>query len=297
LLADFRTLFFSKKREDERSIEHIIFLRKICEVWGIAVTLAYRHLCVVLTDRVKWLLTDYLNAHRPGDSIPKDIQIFKGCMRESEEDRVWALSKMPNNRVHHLRSKFYTDDFFTPMPSLEDDAMPMANLIRSRQPNILTVAYDPEGTGPDTHYKVLMVVAASLRIALARGDLVKEPNPLIWGYRNVWFEFTPGDATLMIPVSDDDLNLMHDTFMSSYTTQKKASFPSPYYDGPFSAWARQIQKRQHRLLRVLLGEAYFREHRNELVRKSAGFIFLKAMYADKFLVAVEELKSKLENKH
>jgi hypothetical protein len=100
----------------------------------------------------------------------------------------------------------------------------------------------------------------------------------------------------MIPVSDDDLNLMHDTFMSSYTTQKKASFPSPYYDGPFSAWARQIQKRQHRLLRCLLGDAYFREHNNELVRKSAGFIFLKAMYADKFLVAVEELKSKLENK-
>jgi hypothetical protein len=181
LLAEFRALFFSKRHEQERSIEHIIFLRKICEVWGIAVTLAYRHLCVVLTEKVKWMLTDYLNNHQPGDSIPKDIQIFKGCMRESEEDRVWALSKMPNNRVHHLRSKFYTDDFFTPMPSLEDDAMPMANLIRSRQPNIVTVAYDPEGTGPDTHYKVLLVVAASLRISIARGDLVKAPNPLVWG--------------------------------------------------------------------------------------------------------------------
>jgi len=66
-------------------------------------------------------------------------------MRESEVDRVWALSKIPMNRIHHMRSKFYNDDFFTPMPSLQDDALPMANLIKTRQPEIVTVAFDPEG--------------------------------------------------------------------------------------------------------------------------------------------------------
>jgi len=35
----------------------------------------------------------------------RDIQILKGCMRESETDRYWATAKMPMNRVHHLRSK------------------------------------------------------------------------------------------------------------------------------------------------------------------------------------------------
>ena len=50
---------------------------------------------------------------------------------------------------------------------------------------MITVAFDPEGTGPDTHYKVLQVVAAGLRIALQRGDLV-DPDPIVWGYRNVW---------------------------------------------------------------------------------------------------------------
>jgi glucosamine-6-phosphate deaminase len=48
------------------------------------------------------------------------------------------------------------------MPSLEDDAMPMANLLKARQPHVLTVALDPEGTGPDTHYKVLLVSGAVL---------------------------------------------------------------------------------------------------------------------------------------
>lgn len=222
------------------------------------------------------------------------MQLLKGCMRESEVDRVWALSSMPMNRVHHLRSKFYTDDFFTPMPSLEDDALPMANLIKARQPDVLTVAFDPEGTGPDTHYKVLQVVAAGIRVCITRSDLENE-DMLIWGYRNVWFVFPPSDATLFIPCSEDDLNLMHDTFMACFTTQKAASFPSPYYDGPFSAWARQIQKDQRKMLSTLLGEEYFQTHSNPRIRDCTGFIFIHAMHVREFLKQVEELKSKFEN--
>ena len=83
-------------------------------------------------------------------------------MRESEVDRVWALSRMPSNRIYHMRSQFYTDDFFAPLPS-DRDSLPMAELFKQHQPNIITVAFDPEGTGPDTHYKVLQVVAAGTR--------------------------------------------------------------------------------------------------------------------------------------
>ena len=57
--------------------------------------------------------------------------------------------------------------------------------------------------------------------------------PLIWGYRNVWFNFKPSDATLFIPVEEKNLDLMHDTFMACFTTQKAASFPSPHYGTPF----------------------------------------------------------------
>ena len=166
----------------------------------------------------------------------REMQLLKGCMRESEVDRVWALSSMPMNRIHHMRSKFYNDDFFTPLPNLEDDALPVANLIKDRQPDVITVAFDPEGTGPDTHYKVLQVVAAGLRVSIQRNDLTYNQRPLIWGYRNVWFVFSPEQATLMIPCSESDLDLMHDTFMACFTTQKQASFPSPQYEGPFSAW-------------------------------------------------------------
>jgi glucosamine-6-phosphate deaminase len=149
------------------------------------------------------------------------------------------------------------------------------------------------GTGPDTHYKVLQVVAAGLRISLQRDDL--DAPPVVWGYRNVWFVFTPSDTTLMIPCTDEDLDLMHATFMACFTTQKSASFPSPEYDGPFSAWARDIQRKQKAKLLCLLGQEFFNEHPDERIRGCGGFIFLKAMYADTFLQQVEELKGKFEN--
>jgi glucosamine-6-phosphate deaminase len=293
LMAHFRHAFVRKDFASQDKIENFIFLRKIAEVYHVPVTQSYASLIAALKVHVKYLKEEYLLNHQPGDGIPKDIQILKGCMRESEVDRVWALSCMPMNRIHHMRSKFYTDDFFTPMPSLEDDAMPMANLIKARQPDVITVAFDPEGTGPDTHYKVLQVVAAGLRIAIARGDLINS-NPLVWGYRNVWFIFSPSEATIMVPATEADLDLMHDTFMSCFTTQKLASFPSPFYDGPFSAWARHLQREHKATLQCLLGKEYFETHADKRVRESAGFVFLRAMHAQVFLKEVEELKSKFE---
>ena len=118
---------------------------------------------------------------------------------------------------------------------------------------------------------------------------------MIWGYRNVWFIFTPAEATIMIPCSSADLDLMHETFMHCFTTQKKASYPSPHYDGSFSAWSRHLQIEHRSTLSTLLGEEYFSSHSDPRVRDSAGFIFIRAMLADEFLREVEELKDKFEN--
>lgn len=138
------------------------------------------------------------------------------------------------------------------------------------------------------------MVAAGLRLAMSSGK-VRE-DMMVWGYRNVWFEFLPSDATIMMPVSKADLQLMHDTFMACFTTQKTAQFPSPSYDGPFSAWAIEIQEKQRRLLGQLLGEEYMCTHIDERVRNSEGFVFVNAMYAKEFLSEVRDLSSKLQSK-
>lgn len=77
----------------------------MAEVWKITVTQNYSALASELAEKVQWIKHEYLAHHQPGDAVPKDMQLLKGCMRESEVDRVWALSRMPMNRVHHLRSK------------------------------------------------------------------------------------------------------------------------------------------------------------------------------------------------
>jgi glucosamine-6-phosphate deaminase len=290
LMKEFYNAFVNKEIDRQKYIESVVFVRAVKAVWNIN-TSSNDATLNALIERIDWIEHVYLVEHKPGDSVPKEIQLLKGRMRESEVDRVWALSRMPMDRIFHLRSKFYTDDFFAPQPTLYGDAKPMADLIVKLQPQLISVAFDPEGTGPDTHYKVLQIVAAALKMAMGNTEFTSDP--LIWGYRNVWFMFTPSDATIMIPGSASDLDLMNDTFMSCFTTQKDASFPSPSYEGPFSAWASHIQKEQRKDLGVLIGEDWFQNHEVDAIRNSASFVFIKAMKSSIFLNEVEELKVKI----
>lgn len=105
LMSEFHTAFFNKDPIKQEVIENIIFLRKIAEVWKITLTMNYSQLVNELREKIQWIQVDYLRNHQPGDAVPKEMQLLKGCMRESEVDRVWALSRMPMNRIHHLRSK------------------------------------------------------------------------------------------------------------------------------------------------------------------------------------------------
>ncbi len=105
IMIEFREAFFEKDFATQEHIENIIFTRKVAEVWQIGLTQSYSAIIVQLKAKVEWIRNDYLSHHQRGDAVPRDMQLLKGCMRESEVDRVWALSSMPMNRVHHMRSK------------------------------------------------------------------------------------------------------------------------------------------------------------------------------------------------
>jgi len=269
-------------------IENRIFLVKALEVFKLqGPALTDKDRADKLEVEFERLWTGYLRSEGTAGAMPLAIKELKGGRRESEVDRVWALSCMPMGRIHHMRSSFYV----TKRPlSLEADILPVVRLLRRLQPSVVSVAFDPEGTGPDTHYKVLKIVAEAVHVAIdseafsanVARDLV------VWGYRNVWFTFTPSDATMLIPVSKSDLELMHQTFMKCFTTQKDASYPSALYDGPFSGWSRTLQENQCRDMQKLLGRDC-----NLLGDTDGGFIFIKAMSATQFLQEVERLKSQV----
>ncbi|HOX74575.1 MAG TPA: hypothetical protein PLB27_07650, partial [Bacteroidales bacterium] len=97
-----------------------------------------------------------------GEKNPPDIQKLKGMLREFEEELVWAHYGVKVKNIEHLRLGFYTGDIFTSQPQKNRDVLPILKMLRRIQPTVISLAFDPEGSGPDTHYKVLQAIAQAL---------------------------------------------------------------------------------------------------------------------------------------
>ena len=234
---------------------------------------------------------DYYRGQYQGQKDAKEYQVLKGMLREFECDALWGYHGfVPSESVAHLRMGFYKGDLFTEDPKMDRDVQPLAKLMKQKKPDYVTVALDPEGSGPDTHYKVLQAVSAACSVYCER-----EPEKLkIWGYRNVWYRFHPSEAELMYPVSLGDSAHLNDAFETCFISQKEASFPAPDYDGPFSHWAQMIQAEQYQNLVKLLGEDYFTHHKDPRMRAARGFVFLKELDMTNFLERCRQLKGKAE---
>ena len=180
--------------------------------------------------------------------------------------------------VFHSRLGFYTGDIFTQNPTHDRDVKPVLALLEKLAPTCVTLAFDPEGAGPDTHYKVLQV----LHEALLEYRQKTGSAPKVWGYRNVWFKFHPAESNVYVPASLNTMASMTDSFMNCFGSQKHASFPSYEYDGPFCEQAEALWVKQYRMLRTCLGERFFTENANPRLRSAAGFVFFKEMSLDEF---------------
>ncbi|MCK5765380.1 MAG: hypothetical protein KAH26_05335, partial [Bacteroidales bacterium] len=226
-----------------------------------------------------------------GEKDPPDIQKLKGMMREFEEELVWAHYGVQVKNVHHLRLGFYTGDIFTEEPEKKRDIMPILEMLRKIKPTMISVVLDPEGSGPDTHYKVLQAISEALRIWNEEEDL---SELRIIGYRNVWYRFHPAEADVIVPVSLNSLLTFNESFRHCYLSQVNASFPSYMHDGIFSELARKIWTEQYKSIRLLLGKSYFYESENPKLRATHGLTFYKEMDIDTFLMQARELQESME---
>jgi glucosamine-6-phosphate deaminase len=258
----------------------------------------YRDLVTIFEDRdpgnlrhrVEELM-NYFETQYPGKKDLGYIQTMKGMVREYESECLWGYFGWNSAAIDHLRLGFYKGEIFTEDPSVSRDVMPVLNLLRKTTPDVVTVAFDPEASGPDTHYKVLQSVAEALRIyreEAGRDDIE------VWGYRNVWYRFALSEADLCIPVSLNMLTLQHQSFINSYGSQKDASFPSYELEGPFSLLAQRIQVEQYEQMATLLGREFFYEHQRPLVRATRGIVYLTTMTLDEFFTRSRALRSQAE---
>jgi glucosamine-6-phosphate deaminase len=242
-------------------------------------------------DRVDELI-NYFQTQYPGKKDLPHIQTLKGMVREWESACLWGYFGWDSRAVEDLRLGFYKGEVFTEEPEINRDVLPVLELLRKVKPDIVTVAFDPEASGPDTHYKVLQATSEALRLyeqETGRSDIT------IIGYRNVWYRFHPSEATLFVPVSLNMLTLQHSSFMNTYISQRDASFPSYEHNGPFSELSKRIQVQQYETLSTALGRDYFYEHPSALIRATRGFAFVRTMSLEEFYSSSRELKRRAEN--
>ena len=244
-----------------------------------------------LEDRIDELI-NYFKTQYPGKKDIAHVQRLKGSIREWEADVLWGYFGFDNSAVNHLRLGFYKGDIFSEDPIVSRDVIPIYKLLKKIKPTVITLAFDPEGSGPDTHYKVLQAITEALKMYQKDTDISKLK---IWGYRNVWFRFHPASANIYVPVSLNSLAILQNAFLESFSSQKTASFPSPELDGPFCDVARKIQVDQYLKIKTCLGRNFFINNEHPRLRATHGMIFIKEMTPTEFFEHSMELKKSTEN--
>jgi len=234
---------------------------------------------------------DLLKTSYSGEKNPPDIQKLKGMLREYEEELVWAHYGVKVKAIEHLRLGFYTGDIFTPQPEKSRDVMPILKMLRKVQPTVISLAYDPEGSGPDTHYKVLQAIAEALRQWKKEKDL---SNLRVIGYRNVWFKFHPSEANVFTPVSLNSMAVLNWSFKNCYISQVNASFPSYEFDGPFSDLSQKVWVEQFRKIQLILGKDFFYDNESPKIRATHGMIYYREMSTEEFLLQARSLEKSME---
>jgi glucosamine-6-phosphate deaminase len=232
-----------------------------------------------LLDVIYEIISTLNNSYDGGKNPPK-IQRLKGMIREYEEELVWAHYGIMVKNVHHLRLGFYQGTSSSGQPDFEGDVLPILEDFRKYKPTVISLAMDPQGSGPDTHYKVLQAIARAVEAWNKEEDLSKLR---IVGYRNVWFRYHPWDVEVIVPVSLNSLATLEKSFAECYVTQVNASFPSYQLDGKFSELTQRVWYDQHKQIQLLLGKDFFYQNESPLLRATHGMVFHRDLNVEQFL--------------
>jgi len=264
------------------------FIANLCIIYSIEAVDDITPIRERLVSLKQYFLGQY--AGQP-DDVP--VQLLKGSCREFEAECVWGHIGWQLPNVSHLRLGFYTSEIWDPEPTHGRDVAPVLKLMKDIMPDIVTVALDPEASGPDTHYKVLQAVTSAVEQHVVTDGCT--PNMTIWGYRNVWFRFEPHEVSSIIPVSLQTIAVLNAMFLSSFESQRDAEFPAYEIQGPFCKMSQKVQVEQYATIETCLGYEWFHKHQSPLIRATRGLIFLKEMSVQGLLNESRALRKQAQN--
>ena len=232
-----------------------------------------------LMDHI-YSLQNYFESKRSGNKDSFVVIQLKKRIRESESECKWMISKGDNHNITHLRSTFYHADAHVAEQAMESDIQKLTAYLDCVQPDIITVALDLCGIGPKTHFQSLQIIAKAL-------DRSAHKNIQIIGYRNVWSSFDVAQASIIIPVTEQEIKEIELIFAYCFATQKNTIFAGTDADGDFAAQVRYIQQVQCQQVQKKLVSNFTLHDEIFKLSQFVGAIFLQDLTLDELLTIAD----------
>jgi len=164
----------------------------------------------------------FLDAKQPGDVDIAEVQDIKRIIRESEAVSGIEVMGLGRSNARFLNLPFYQTGKVRKDPIGPADVAIVAALLREVQPDIVFVAgdlSDPHGT----HRMCKEAIDAAL--ADVYDGAAAATRPQVWLYRGAWQEWPITDATLLCPMSQEELTLKIQAIFKHQSQKDSMPFP------------------------------------------------------------------------
>ncbi|MBX6363208.1 MAG: glucosamine-6-phosphate deaminase [Gemmatimonadetes bacterium] len=159
----------------------------------------------------------FLDLKRPGDVDSPDIREMKRIIREAEAVSGIETFGMTREQARFLNLPFYQTGKVKKDPIGPDDVAIILDLLEEHRPEMIFVAgdlSDPHGT----HRMCMQAIHAAL-------ERYTGPAPEVWYYRGAWQEWPVAEADVLVPLSEDELDLKILAIFKHQSQKDKAPFP------------------------------------------------------------------------
>lgn len=200
-----------------------------------------------LEERVR-AVEAHLAGKGPGDVDREDVRELKRIIRETEAVGGLEAVGLGADHARFLNLPFYQTGKVRKDPIGPEDVARTVAVLEEASPSIVFAAgdlSDPHGT----HRMCLEAVQAAL--AEYSG-----PSPELWLYRGAWQEWAPHEASVLVPMSAEELRAKILAIFKHQSQKDVAPFPGP---DPREFWQR-VEARNRgtaELLRALGLPAYY----------------------------------------
>ena len=164
----------------------------------------------------------------PGDVDLPVVQDLKRMIRESEAIAALESVGLPPSAARFLNLPFYQTGEVRKRPIGPEDVAIVHTLLEAVRPELVFVAgdlSDPHGTH--------RMCQAAINQAL---DRYEGSRPEVWLYRGAWQEWSLTDASVLVPLSQDELRAKIFAIFKHQSQKDTAPFPGAHDDREF--WQR-----------------------------------------------------------